>query len=332
MKYMKQIAAVLMVLILVLSLCACGSKKEETITLRYGSADAEDAAVVQGLLAFKEYVEKESNGSIQVQTYINGVLGGDRELCEGLQIDTVDMCVVMGSILANYDSAFNIFGLPYLWNDKQASYDAADGEFGTVMAERAEKIGFKLLGYGDGGAYHIGTNNKAIETMADMKGQKIRVPEVDVDINYFSAIGATPTPISFAEAYAALEQGVVTGIELPIELMYCSQYFDALESITLTGHFQCLFPVLISPAAWNRMSEEQQAIVMKGIEKQVEVNRKMAADAESKYLEIFKESGKPVCELSDGEMANFVAVGQQIQKQYEQSIGQDLIQLAQSYN
>lgn len=355
MRHMKKLLSILLTCAMLLAITACGgttgsntsgntsdegSNAPDTsgdssgaaITIRYGSADAEETAIVQGILAFEKYVEETSNGTIQVEPYINGVLGGDRELCEGLQLGTVDMCLVMGSILANYDDAFNIFGLPYLWDSKQASYDAADGEFGQTMVERAQAIGFNILGYGDGGAYDVGNKGKTVESVADMNGMKLRVPEVDVDINYFTALGATPTPVSMSEAYTALEQGVVTGIELPIELLYCSQYFDALDSITLTGHFQCLFPILISPGTWNSLTADQRQIIMDGVAKQVEVNREIAADAESKYIQVFKDSGKPVHELSDEAMGEFMSVGETIQEQYEDVIGADLIELARSYN
>ena len=308
------------------------SSGEKGVTLRYGSADAKEAAVVQGLFAFKKYVEEASKGAIQVEPYINGVLGGDRELCEALQLGTVDLCIVMGGILANYDEAFNIFGLPYLWQSKEASYRAADGEFGALMTERAGKFGFKLLGYGDGGAYQIGNTGKTIASKADLKGLKLRVPEIDVDIRYFSALGATPTPISFSETYTALEQRVVNGLELPIELMYCSQYFDALDSITLSNHFHCLFPILMSFSAWDKLSPEQQKIVMDGIAKQVEVNRQVAMAAEAKYIKIFKDLGKTVHTMSDEAMNEFIAIGKTIQKEYESKIDPALIELARSYN
>lgn len=303
-----------------------------SLLIRYGSADAQEAAVVQGLFAFKKYVEETSKGSIKVETYINGVLGGDRELCEALQLGTVDMCIVMGGILANYDEAFNIFGLPYLWQTKAASYKAADGEFGTTMATRAEKFGFKLLGYGDGGTYQIGNKGTPVTRKADLKGFKLRVPEIDVDIQYFSALGATPTPISFSETYTAIEQGVVNGLELPIELMYCSQYFDAIDNITLSNHFQCLFPILMSKSAWDKFSEDQKKVIMNGIAEQVKVNRKVAIEAEAKYIKIFEDTGKKINKLADDAMKEFVEIGRNIQKQYENKIGSQLIKLAISYN
>ena len=302
------------------------------ITIRYGSADAEDAAVVQGLYEFKSYVESESNGTIKVEPYINGVLGGDRELCEALQLGTVDMTIVMGGILANYDQAFNIFGLPYLWNSKDAAYNAVDGDFGDAMKTRSDSIGFKLLGYGFGGTYEVGAVNKNIKSKSDLNGFKIRVPEIDIDLAYFQALGATPTPVSFSETYTALQQKVVDGLELSVELMYCSQYFDAIDSITMTNHYQCIFPILMSPSCWNKLSADQQKIVTDGIAKQVAKNREVSKNVEEEDLQKFKDMGKTVNELSDADMKEFTTVGESIQDQYKDIVGEDLLNMAKKYN
>lgn len=341
----KKVLAILLAAALLIAVCAgCAAKETKqdasasnassggTVTIRYGSADSEDTAVVQGLLAFEKYVEEASNGTIQVEPYINGVLGGDRELCEGLQLGTVDMTMVLGAILGNYDPSFNIFALPYLWTSKQASYDAIEGEFGQTMIERADAIGFKLLGFGDAGAYEIGLNGKQAATVAELSGIKLRGPESEVDIAFFKALGASPSPISFSETYTALEQGVANGLELPVELMYSSQYFDTLTSITMTNHFQAPFPILMSNNMWNSLSADQQQIVLDGIAKQIEVNREIAADAESKALKVFEDSGKTVIYPDDAAMAEFEAIGKQVQEEYRDKVGSDLLDLAASYN
>jgi tripartite ATP-independent transporter DctP family solute receptor len=307
-------------------------KSNQTLTIRYGSADAKDAAVVQGIFAFKDYVEKASNGSIKVEPHINGVLGGDRELCEALQLGTVDMTVVMGGILANYDEVFNIFSMPYLFESKQASYDAVDGEFGKVLAKKIEDINFKLVGWGDGGTYQVANSTKPITSVEDMRGISLRVPEISADIDFFKALGAAPTPISFAETYTALEQGVVDGLELPVELMYCSKLMEPVTYLTLTGHSESIFPALMSMDLWNKLTEEQRKIIMEGMEVQVQKNREVALQGEEEYMQAFKDMGGSIYKLTDEERQKFIKVGDQIQQKYVSSIGADLLELAKSYN
>lgn len=311
---------------------ASSGESNKSLTIRYGSADAEDAAVVQGILAFKEYVENASNGSIKVETYINGVLGGDRELCEALQIGTVDMTVVMGGILANYDKTLNIFSMPYLFESKQASYDAVDGEFGKILAQKIEKKNFKLVGWGDGGTYQVANSVKPINSVEDMRGVSLRVPEIELDIEFFKALGASPTPISFSETYTALEQGVVAGLELPVELMYCSKLMEPVNYLTLTGHSESIFPALMSMDFWNKLSTEQQKIVMDGMKVQVQKNREVALKGEQEYIQAFKDKGGSVHVLTDEQKLGFIKVGEKIQEKYASTVGIDLIELAKSYN
>jgi tripartite ATP-independent transporter DctP family solute receptor len=335
-KVLSMVLIITMALVVLVTGCgkdpANSGESNKSLTIRYGSADAEDAAVVQGILAFKEYVEDASNGSIKVETYINGVLGGDRELCEALQLGTVDMTVVMGGILANYDKTLNIFSMPYLFESKQASYDAVDGELGKILAQKIENINFKLVGWGDGGTYQVANSVKPITSVADMRGVSLRVPEIELDIEFFKALGAAPTPISFSETYTALEQGVVEGLELPVELMYCSKLMEPVKYLTLTGHSESIFPALMSMDFWNKLSEEQQKIIMDGMKVQVQKNREVALKGEQEYIQAFKDKGGSVHVLTNEEKAGFIKVGEKVQEKYASTVGADLIKLAKSYN
>lgn len=344
---MRKLLTMLLVLVMVTAIMLTGCSEQdnepagtddpnepsnEVVKIRYGSADAEDAAVVQGILAFKEYVEDASNGTIEIETYTNGVLGGDRELCEGLQLGTVDMTVVLGGVLGNYDPALNIFTMPYLFESKQACYDAYDGELGTILADKIEQVNFKLMGWGDGGTYHVANSIREIKSVEDMNGLKLRVPEIEMNIDFFKEMGATPTPVSFSETYTALEQGVVDGLENAVELMYLTKLMEPVDYLTLTSHSESIFPALMSLDFWNNLSEEHKTIVMEGMEVQIKVNRANAATAEEKYIAAFIADGGKVYELTDAEKQGFIDAGKKIQEQYGDVVSRDVIKLADSYN
>lgn len=308
------------------------STSETPITIRYGSADAPDLGFVKGIYAFKDYVEEASDGSIKVETYINGVLGGDRELCEAMQIGTCDMAVVMGGILANYNPQFNVFQVPFLFDSKQACYDAMDGAFGEKMNELIGELNFKCLGWADGNTYHIAYSGDPITTVAGLSGMKLRVPEIQMDIDFFTTLSATPTPLSFSETYTALEQKVVDGLEMPIEQMYCSKFMETVDYITYTGHLEGAFPILMSTACWEKLSDNQKQIVTEGVKKQIEVNRESAKTAEETYIQEFIDNGGEIVELDAGELDKMKEIGDDIAEKYVDQIGQDLIELARSFN
>jgi len=340
----KSIALILAFAMMLELFVGCGSTKNEkaatnnttqtsdsTITIRYGSADAADLGFVKGIFAFEKYVEEASKGSIKVETYINGVLGGDRELCESMQLGTCDMAVVMGGILANYDAKFNIFQIPYLFASKEACYKAMDGAFGEKLNEMVSSVGFKALGWADGNTYHLGYSGKPVTTLEGLKGMKLRVPEIQLDIDFFTALGATPTPISFSETYTALEQKVVDGLEMPVEQMYCSKFMETIDCITYTGHVEGAFPILMSQSCWDKLSDEQKQIVVDGVKKQIEVNRSEAKTAEETYIKEFVAKGGQVVELEAAELEKFKAIGEEVAAKYASDIGKDLIDLAKSF-
>lgn len=343
---MKKILSLILIFALSLPLAGCTSTtppassngvdsnnsapSSSKVTIRYGSADAADLSFVKGIYAFKDYVEQASNGSIAVETYINGVLGGDRELCEAMQIGTCDMAVVMGGILANYNPQFNIFQVPYLFDSKQSYHDAMDNAFGEKINTMIDDINFKCLGWADGNTYHLAYSGNPVTTVDGLAGMKLRVPEIQLDIDFFTALGATPTPISFSETYTALEQKVVDGLEMPIEQMYCSKFMETVDCITYTGHVEGAFPILMSTSCWNKLSDEQKQIVSDGVKKQIEVNRESAETAEAQYVQEFIDNGGTVVELEPAELEKFKAIGEQVAAAYADEIGQDLLDLAKS--
>jgi C4-dicarboxylate-binding protein DctP len=188
------------------------------------------------------------------------------------------------------------------------------------------------MGWGDGGTYQVANSVRPVTSLEDIKGIKIRVPEIEADIEFFKAAGASPIPISFSETFTSLEQGVVDGLELPVELMYASRLMEPVKYLTLTGHSESIFPVLMSMKLWNKLTPDQQKIVMDGMKVQIETNRELAQEAETKYIEEFKKMGGEVHVLTDEARQEFIKVGKQIQERFAPNVGTDLIELAKSFN
>jgi tripartite ATP-independent transporter DctP family solute receptor len=325
-------------LFVILGLTACREKKSaespeaRQIIIRYASTDAEGTAHVQGQYAFEKYVEEKSNGILQVECYIDGALGSDRQAMESLQLGNIEMAMVLGNGLAQYDPALSIISMPYLFNSQEAMWAAVDGEWGTKVKEKLAKVNFHGLGFCDGGIYEIFTNVRPIDTLKAIAGQKLRVPQAEVDIAYFTALGATPTPLSFGELFTALEQKTVDGLDMSAEIAMASSLMEPVKYLTLDGHCPSIFPVLVSPKFWGTLTAEQQAILEGGIKEQVAVNRRLAPELRQKALNTFKEMGGEVIELSPAAMADFQAAGEKVQKEFAAKVGQDMIDLAKSYN
>jgi len=147
-------------------------------------------------LAFKEHVEKSTNGSLKVEIYPAGQLGPAQQVMEGLRLGTVEMAVVHDGGIPGVYKTFNIFGLPYLFNDHAHAYAVLDGQFGKDLAEDMRKrTGIRLAAYADNGIRHFTNSKRPIRTPDDMKGLKMRVQPSPVFVKLVESLGASPTAI-----------------------------------------------------------------------------------------------------------------------------------------
>ncbi len=150
-------------------------------------------------LAFKDHVEKATNGSLKVELYPAGQLGPAQQVMEGLRLGTVELAVVHDGGIPGVYKTFNIFGLPFLFNDHAHAYAVLDGKFGQELAEDMRKrTGIRLMAYADNGIRHFTNSKRAIKTPEDMKGLKIRVQPSPVFVKLVESLGASPTAIDWA--------------------------------------------------------------------------------------------------------------------------------------
>ena len=326
----KHIMILLITLIIALSVGAsempCNSA--DGLVIQYASVDVEDSAVGIGMLAFKKYVEDASGGAIKVDLYFNGQLGGDRQSAESILLGTLDMSVVDVGIMGAYNGAFFIVSMPYTFPTKQSCYNALDGELGEALLEKANEAGFHIWGWVDAGTRHIANSVKQINTISDLKGLKMRVPESSITVDFMKAFGTNPTPISFSETYTALQQHVVDGMENPIELLYTSKFMEVMNYLTLTAHTETAMPHITSSTFEQKLTDEQRKIIRGGAKAQQDANRKAIAESEAVYQQEMLKQGKIITELSDERKQEFVEAVKPVYEKYRTIIGENILEIA----
>jgi tripartite ATP-independent transporter DctP family solute receptor len=283
------------------------------------------------MLAFKDYVEKASNGNITVEMYFGGQLGGDRQNLENVLLNTVQFTVSDAGVMAGYNPAFYVLSMPYMFTDKESYYEALDGELGDALKEEASESGFQLFGFGDCGSRHIANSKREVRTPTDMAGLKIRVPESEINIAFIEALGANATPISFSETYTALQQKVTDGLENPIELLYTSKFMEVQQYLTLTSHIETPLTLVTSIEFFNSLSDEYKQIIKDGAQAQVEANRKALAESEAIYYQNMIDEGKTITELTKEEMQLFRDALRPVYEQFTPKVGEGIVTIAEKY-
>jgi len=277
----------------------------QTFKIMAAHGAAESTTLHEGWLKFKELIEAESNGAITVDIYPNQELGGDREYTEACTQGNVDMGSPSSANMAGFDTTLNAFESPFLFSDRDTVYKVLDSEIGTKILETLDQANLKGLGYFENGFREL-TTNKAINSLEDLKGLKIRVMENDIHIAIWQNLGANPSPLAFGELFTALQQKTFDAQENPLELIYNTKFYEVQDHVTMTNHIYTPYIVFMNKDYWNSMPAEYQTMVQDCLTLAVDYQRSLCADAVAACRQKINDSGKStVYDLPEETLATF---------------------------
>ena len=330
----------LVVFLFVFMLFGCGksnenneAKQEKEIVLKVAHVEPETRSTNRALLIFKEEVEEASKGSIKIEIYPNGALGGDVQLTESVAMGTIDMALPSTSVLTSYTDNFGILDMPYLFISSEAAFNAMDGKMGEYFNEALKSSGLVNLGYTYNGPRSITNSVREVKKPEDLKGIKVRVMESPVFIDFFRTLGANPTPMSFTEVYTALQQGAVEAQENPPSLIFANKFYEVQKFLSITEHVHNFLAFIMNAEKFNSLSDEQKAILQEKAKKYIENQRKMELEDNNKYIELLGTEGKlKVNILTADEKEEFKKALQPMYDKYKKNFGDDLFKIADEYN
>ena len=333
---MKKWGLVLMMAALMLIIAACGdedgkskdgakaSSNGEEYVIKAGHAASEDHFAQDSFEKFKELVEENSGGSIKVEIYPNGQLGGEREMIEAIQLGNLTMAAPSSAPLTAFSEGMYLWDIPFLFNSTEIAHEVLDGEIGQEVLDSLSEVGIKGLAYWENGFRHLMNSKHPVETMADMNGIKMRTLESQQQIKAWNATGASSISIAFPELYTALQQGTVDGAEAPLALMYAMKYQDVQNHLTLSGHMYSPWPVIISQEFFDSLPENLQKVVEDAVIETRGYNRQLSAEDEEKSLQLLKEGGMVEVELSEEEKNEFKKAMEIVYPEISDLAGEDI--------
>lgn len=276
---------------LLLSSCV-GEQKVKTLRLAH-SLDTKHP-VHEAMVILGESLAKKSGGTLKVEIYPFGQLGGERESLELLQIGSLDIAKVSAGVLENFIPEYKVFSIPYLFRDKQHTLDIYDGPVGKSILSQGEKFNLQGLTFYDAGSRSFYTKTEPVNDAADLKNMKIRVMKSNMAISMVDKLGAAPTPISFGELYTALQQGVVDGAENNIPSYYTSKHFEVCKFLSIDEHTSVPDVLVIGTGTLDRLSEQEKKWLNEAVEESKYAQRILWDKSEKESLELAQKSGVKV--------------------------------------
>jgi len=286
---MKPLVKLFSVVSLILTVSCVSEKSKTVIKLAHGLDT--NHSVHKAMVFMNEVLEKESNGSMAIEIYANQQLGSERECLELLQIGSLDMTKVSAGVMENFAPKMRIFGLPYLFKDREHHFKILDGAVGKELLEDGANFWIRGMGYYDAGSRSFYTKEKPIETPTDLQGLKIRVMESVSAINMVKNLGGSPTPISWGELYTSLQQGVVDGAENNPPSFYLSRHYEVCKYYSLDEHTALPDVLLLSTHTWEKLSQKERKWLQSAVDQSIIYQRKLWADAEVLALQEVQKAG-----------------------------------------
>ncbi len=291
--------------------------------LRMGFINPRDSQFGAGALEFATYIEHNCGGRLRVELYPAGETGGELEMCQDAAAGTLDMTFTSSAVFTAIAPELSIFDIPFLFRDLAHARAVMDGEIGKAALARLEPKGLIGLAWGENGLRHLTTFDRAVRRPEDLKNLKLRVPQSEVMVESFKAIGADVHSLPFPDLYAALSSGSFQAQENPIATIVATNFDRVQHYLCLTGHVYSPAAFLISKQIFERISPEDRLTLRAAGLAGSKASRVYLDRAEKSGLEELRHRGMKVVE--DIDRPAFVASLAGLEGQFQKQFGKDKI-------
>jgi TRAP-type transport system periplasmic protein len=282
---------------------------QDQITLKaYDSLYEGGGAYKAGWDFLVNAVSDRTQGKMKIQMF-GKETGDEQAAVQGLNLGTFDMYLGGYSGHPQYDN----FYLPYLFRDTDHLWKVLNGPLGLSLGDRMLKDrGIRQLGFWYFEPRQL-TSNKKIETATDVKGLKIRVPQIRPLVDTWKALGANPSPISFNEVYMALKQGVIEAQENPLDLIRSQKFYEVQKYLIMTNHARPLRMGLMNNATWEKLTPDSQRVLVQAWKEANAMVQKQLQSNETQLIEFLKSQGTTVI---TPDLSTFKAATKDVYKAY----------------
>lgn len=277
-----------------LFLVACQPDKQEGKTIKLAHSLGVSHPVHEAMVHMADLVAKKSKGKLKIEIYPSSQLGSEKQSLELLQIGSLGMTKVSAAVMENFSPDLKVLGYPYLFQDDEHRFKVYDGDIGKKLLSGSEQFWLKGLTYFDAGNRSFYTKNTPIDKPQDLEGLKIRVMQSPTAIEMVKSFGGSPTPISWAELYTSLQQGVVDGAENNLPSFHTSKHYEVCKYFSKNEHSSVPDILVIGTLTWNRLGPQEKDWLMEAVGEATVLQRELWERAEQEAMTEIKKAGVQV--------------------------------------
>ena len=286
---MKKLVSALLAVVMMLALAACGNNNTpaagtpdtpstpstpttpstpstpdnaiEPVKLTIYSPGNENSVPTKAIIEYARLVSEASDGAITLDVHHSNELGNDAEAIESTRMGTIDIIFAGTSGFTSFYEPAKVLDLPFLFSSAEQAYEVTNSEIGEQIFSGFEAYGLVYLSEGDNGMRHISTTNRPIHTAADVAGLKIRVPESQLYLDVWKALGATPIGLALPELALALSNGTAEGQDNATYHLVANATYDDIKYFSNINYMWMGCTMAANAVTWGKLAPEVQAIL-----------------------------------------------------------------------
>lgn len=333
MKKTRLLTIVLAFIMIMSFTVGCSKKSEEVsgdepILIKIGHTDTSQRSTNIWSEVLGEILEEKAPGRFKVEVYSDGQLGDTPDLVSGIKIGTVTMMFDLSSVITSASGPDSTcIDLPYLYPSFQ------DWEKGTfenggleLFNETLKDSGYYCIDMYYNGMRQVISRGKIYKDKSDLKGQKVRIAQNDLNVEIWKAMGANPTPMAWGEVITSLSQGQIDALDHSLGVFNDFNLHEIAPHVTLTNHASSPFPIICSRDWIESLEPADRELLEKSVKEVAKKQRAEEFAKEQEYIQRFKDEGAEVYELTDAEIKAFEEAVQPVYDYQRKIVGDEMIQ------
>ena len=304
---MKKMIAMLLVLMLAVSAAAFaeGDAYADLKAIELIGADSTGKGAAGQI--FGEYVAERvaeiTGGKLTIDYHPNGDLGGDADLIRQMQSNDIQLVVCQTAPIVSFIPEMAVFDLPMVFSqydgDKIDSVLNGENDFHTALNAAYEAANLHLLGFLQNATYRLTTAHTDLSTLADFANLQIRTMENSNHMAFWTAIGAQPTPLAWAEVYIALQNGTIDAQENAADTCVGASFQEVQEYLACTNHILYCNQICISKDAWEELDPAYQAAIEQAVTEAIDYMRPQLEEIDQANKQTLVDGGMTLIEYDN---------------------------------
>lgn len=304
---MKKLLSLIMAMSMIAALLVgCGTKNadvqqgddaEQTYTLKVHLSAPQSDPMYKACEEFKRIIEEKTNGNVTLELYPSSSLGVTQDCLEGLSMRACDVVFESLSNLSTWTELANIEAVPYMYSGVEHFNAVWKGDVGKkIFDDVGAATGLKMMGSGLQGV-RVVTSTVPVQSVADVKGLKLRVPTIDVYLKTWQWLGAAATPLPGSEIFTSLQQKTVQGQENPYTNSASMSLQEVCSYVTETNHVYSMTTFIMDQKFFSSLPADYQAAIEEAAATAGDVCTELYLESAEKAKQVFVDAGATIYEV-----------------------------------